>query len=84
MSNACETHVHGEYVTFPSSGIYHLSESDLEHTRCGLLLFHPYHLKNGLIVDAFEGGVPFPSFHQPIPEGRRLCLHCQKREEQAT
>jgi hypothetical protein len=77
----CDTHVHGSYVTFPQSGqVYHRVEADMEHTLCHLLLMHPYDGKAGTIIDTYEGGCPFPTFHVVPPQGRRLCFHCHMKE----
>jgi hypothetical protein len=81
---ACETHSHGKYVTFPGGTlVYHISTDDFEHTLCGLLLMHPYRFRNGAIVNCYEGGCPFPDFHQGIPNEeprRRLCAHCERKQ----
>ncbi len=77
---ACETHEHGKYVTFVSNtGVYHLSNSDFEHTFCGIGISHPYRLPDGFVVDHWPGYTSFQSFNQSIPEGERLCAHCQRQ-----
>lgn len=81
---ACETHTHGKYVTFPRGTlVYHIATDDFEHTFCGLMIPHPFRLKNGLIADTYEGGCPFPDFHQGVPNlnpERRLCTFCKRKQ----
>ncbi len=80
MSKRCETHKHGQYVTFPIGIVYHLASDDLVHTLCSVHLSHPHNGKNGTVIDTYIGDLPFPTFHQVIPDDKRICKYCQRKK----
>ncbi len=78
----CDAHKHGPYVTYGgNTTLYHVSQADFQRTICGGYIMHPYDGKHGTVINYYEGGTPFQTFHETIPKERKLCSHCKWTQE---